>query len=154
MRASQIPKKLRNPPARERCVCTDDSEAAGSLVAGDYIGVSGSCGRAERRDSESRGRNVHGVCVSPTTLVGPTHLDYIGGFGAAPRLGVERVLRLPSRPRAMSTDDWVTHHKIHRGKGGNHALDNLELLCSWPCHSLKHPEKRKPPRDPSLLDLF
>lgn len=39
---------------------------------------------------------------------------------------------------------WDVHHKVHRGDGGNHALDNLELLCNWPCHKEgEHPEKNR-----------
>jgi|GEM_PF-4097835 len=57
-------KSLCDSPTRERCVGQDDPEAAGPLIARNNAGVSGSCGRAERRDSESRGRNVHGVCVA------------------------------------------------------------------------------------------
>jgi hypothetical protein len=37
---------------------------------------------------------------------------------------------------------WDLHHIIHRGNGGNHALSNLRLLCSWPCHIPgEHPNK-------------
>lgn len=32
-----------------------------------------------------------------------------------------------------------------QGDGGNHALDNLELLCRFPCHQQEHP--RRPGND-------
>ena len=34
---------------------------------------------------------------------------------------------------------WDAHHILHRGDGGNHAIDNLELLCRFPCHRQEHP---------------
>ncbi len=35
---------------------------------------------------------------------------------------------------------WDAHHRRHRGDGGNHALDNLELLCRT-CHEEEHPDR-------------
>ena len=36
---------------------------------------------------------------------------------------------------------WDAHHVVPRGDGGNHALDNLELLCRFPCHRQEHPRR-------------
>jgi HNH endonuclease len=35
---------------------------------------------------------------------------------------------------------WDAHHVTHRGEGGNHAIENLILLCRK-CHSDEHPDK-------------
>lgn len=36
--------------------------------------------------------------------------------------------------------EWTAHHIKHLEQGGNHALENLALLC-WPCHHKEHPDK-------------
>lgn len=43
----------------------------------------------------------------------------------------------------VTEQEWVVHHIVPRGRGGNHDLRNLELLCEY-CHWRKHPEKHKP----------
>lgn len=47
------------------------------------------------------------------------------------------------RCNKLRPPQWDIHHVVHRGDGGNHALDNLELLCRWPCHANEHPEKKR-----------
>lgn len=41
---------------------------------------------------------------------------------------------------------WDAHHVMPRGKGGNHSLSNLVLLCRT-CHNEQHPEKHKHRQD-------
>lgn len=50
--------------------------------------------------------------------------------------------RLRFTGRGVRVAGAHVHHVRHRAHGGNHALENLRLLCA-DCHSAQHPENEE-----------